>query len=118
MKFRAILFASAAGLLCSTSGCCFLHNCFPNLGWRFHQGCCAPACPAPCGPVGYRPPTVVPDCPGCGPGPTVPVPGVYPPAGYPPVIGKPMPLPGQPGAPGTELHQPMPVPGKTGGNGN
>lgn len=129
MKSRAILFAVAAAVVSSTSGCHFFHNCFPNLGWRFHQGCCAPACgpvcpPAcpPCGPVVYRPPTVVPDCPGCPTGPTVPLPAAYPPGsvppgGYPPIIGNPMPLPGQPGK-SSDLHQPMQVPGKPSGSGN
>ena len=124
MKSRAILSGLAVGLVSMTlgSGCC--HPCFPNLGWRFHQcpsACgapCAPACPPPCGPcspVGFRPPAVVPDCPGCN-GPIVPpLPAGYPPAAYPPVIGNPMPLPGQPGGT-TELHQPSPVPGKMGGN--
>jgi hypothetical protein len=32
------------------------------------------------------------------------------------VIGNPMPLPGQPGGAGTELHPPAQVPGKSGGN--
>jgi hypothetical protein len=120
MKSRVIVSGLAVLLVSLTSGCCCLHNCFPNLGWRFRECCptpqpcgtCAPCGPS-CAPAGYHPPTVVPDCPGCG-GPTVPAVG-YPPAAYPPVIGNPMPLPGQPGGGGTELHQPNQVPSKTGG---
>jgi hypothetical protein len=122
MKSRVIVFGLAAALMSTTSGCYCLHQCFPNLGWRFHQCCptpapcgtCAPCGPC-CGPVGYHPPMVVPDCPGCAGGPTVPQPAGFPPVAYPPVIGNPMPLPGQPGVTGTELHQPTQVPSKMGG---
>lgn len=107
MKTRAFWYSLVVGVVSLTSGCCCFHDCFPNLGWRFHQGCqpCAPSC-APCSPCGsFRPPMVVgggPDCPGCAMGAPVTQP-----AGYPPVIGKPMPIPGASIVP--ELHPPAPV---------
>lgn len=131
MKARALLFALAVGVVSMTSGCRCFRCCFPNAGWRLHDGeglfshCGAsgwggPACCAPVGAPGpaYRPPVVVsgpvaggpvvpnPDCPGCAGGVEYP-PGFPQPVAYPPIIGNPMPLPGAKGP--NELHNPMPV---------
>ncbi len=118
MKSRAFVCALFAGVVSLASGCCCLHNCFPNVGWRLHQGCCTPACSSPpvCAPCGFRPPMVVsggPDCPSCahgGMGTNTPI--GYPPVAYPPIIGNPQPIPGASIAPGGELHAPMPVKGQ------
>jgi hypothetical protein len=123
MKTRALWYSLFVGVVSMTSGCCCARECFPNVGWRLHPGAscspCAPACSS-CAPgPAFRPPMVVsggpivpggPDCPGCagGGGGSYPLPAGYQP-GYPPVIGRPMPIPGATIVPGTELHQPMPV---------
>jgi len=122
MITRALWYTVFVGVVSMTSGCYCFHECFPNVGWRLHQGAvcrpCAPACGPVCSPCApgpaFRPPMIVngpivpgPDCPGCGMGAP---PTFNQPAGYPPVIGKPMPIPGM----GNELPNPMPVNPKTG----
>lgn len=127
MKSRAIWSILLAGVVSMSSGCYCLHNCFPNVGWRFHQhGCggCAPACTSACSspaPVAFGSGPVVPGGPGCSscaagalPPPIVTqpagyTPAGYTPAGYPPVIGSPMPIPGPTIIPSSELPVPMPV---------
>jgi hypothetical protein len=128
MKTRMLWCALAVGVMSLSSGCYCFHQVFPNVGWRFHQGCCAPACGPVCGPVCspccsspvvYRPPVVTggpivpggPPCATCANGDLPPgaQPVGYPPVAYPPIIGNPMPLPGASGVPNNELHSPMPV---------
>lgn len=121
MKSRALLCILAVGVVSLTSGCRCFRCCFPNVGWRLHDGeglfshhhhgasgCAAPAFRPPVvvsGPVVSGPIVPGPDCPGC-------VGGEFPPAmaqpvAY-PVIGSPMPLPGAKVVP-NELHNPTPV---------
>jgi hypothetical protein len=130
MKIRALVSALVVSMVSMSTGCTCFHNCFPNVGWRFHEGCCPSACSPPVccghsGPVAFRPPMVVsggPDCPSCAAGMSG-MPGMsgmagYQPAGFQPipVIGNPMPIPGVQVIPGSGLPNPMPTNPKTGGN--
>ena len=117
MKARILTLAFVA-VTSLASGCYWCHSscCHPCLGWRLHNWChpCAPVCSSPVPSVGpVVGPVVGPGCGGCcdGGGPTITQP-----AGYPPVIGQPIPLPGPTVVPSSVLPNPMPVPKN--GNGN
>ena len=121
MRIRASLYGLIA-VVSLTSGCACCDN--PCWGFRFHPcqhpcqpcGGCCPAYSSPVSaPVVYRAPTVIsngPDCPGCGGTPVMAHPLGYPTSvgspNFPPIIGNPMPLPGN----SNIVPSPMPMNGK------
>jgi len=115
MKFRAFCFGLLA-LVSLTPGCLpYRHH--PCWGFRLHPcstgGQCESACSSHIG--HHRPPAVISDCAGCiGGGAMMHQPVAYPATAfqsypYPPVIGKPIPIPGPTVIPSQELPNPMPV---------
>lgn len=112
MKSRAFCFGLVA-LACMSSGCLYRNH--PCFGFRLHPcqtpGCGAPACgiPACSSPITVSRPILHPGCSSCAGGGAMVAPPIgYPPAGYAPLIGNAVPIPG----PGL-VPYPNPMPGKT-----
>ena len=116
MKYRAICLGLVA-LVSLTSGCLPYHR-HPCWGFRLRPcqtgGNCAPCEPAWSSPIHHpikhRLAHVGHGCPTCiGGGAMINQPLGQPSTSYPPVIGQPVPLPGQTVIPSHELPNPMPV---------